>query len=680
MASLRIALTTQAPEPTNGTALLPTPAAVDLDMINGTFGRAYSRQVLSVLPDLLTDVTTPRRIMAGTEDEKQVMAFEALCKMHGTNAAEVGATIFHVAMNTPDSVLRARSTNKEALARKYDMIAHPTFLDLPPASALNKWMLDANLFGVTLDEARRSRVEAFVEPNAVAWLVGALTRPELRRAAEATGANGNNLNAAMLEDVLERAGTPGGNLRSIDSGAAAAPLPPGVEPLTSVLHRAVGRQSAAQFTVYEARQEGVDGGPGASPDRIVSHVVSEQHATGRMIDDVRRHRTQDIADSRYVAFNIWDRDKTSRDKPLTPTAAHELLFGAKPDALLHAWSKKWRLDDQRIEVGQMHQGPVPLTEAWEKLPDSLKSKYNAFMPKALAWAEQQDPPLFTLAGLDHKLGRHAVSALSASDPGTLWVWPAKRMAGELPKMTRPLRELVNGIGLSLEDAVTLMPWPQRAGVTLSTTARRTTAAATGPWDGFSAEARSALGKFGTPDSLAAAAAGLLSPMARQDAETRAALIRAMKEPPFAAINAQQGGMPSLPHLLLLWAAKPETQGMTHNATMQAFGEIWGALPSAGAKDVKHGFAWAAVETARREGKLYPDFETTFRATSGVAWKTVDRLVSAPSDQPFNTAERGQARLLLDWLNRSSDNAAVAYLGGGREAVRVVARFKNAAPA
>ena len=248
-------------------------------------------------------------------------------------------------------------------------------------------------------------------------------------------------------------------------------------------------------------------------------------------------------------------------------------------------------------------------------------------------------------------------------------------------MTRPLRELAHGIGLSSEEAAALMPWPQREEAALPPPARKAEAAApASPWDGFSTEARKSLSDFGTPDSLAAAAASLLSPAARQDGETRTAFIRAMKEPPFAAINSWQGGMPSLPHLLLLWAAKPETQGMTHNATMQAFGETWGTTPPAGAKGAKHGFAWAAVETARREGKLHADFETTFRATSGVAWKTVDRLVSASSDQGFNAAERGQARLLLDWLNRSSDNAAVAYLGGGREATQVVARLKDAAPA
>jgi hypothetical protein len=319
----------------------------------------------------------------------------------------------------------------------------------------------------------------------------------------------------------------------------------------------------------------------------------------------------DIQTARKMSIMLYNKRRALREEKRTiisPSAIYNLLYEKNrdqriTDPILYAWVNKLAAED--VLVGQRTQQKVSLVDAWDGSKSSHNKPENTTrherMRVILKAIENLNLPIYCLEDLRREAGINLTNTswiigfLMMRNLDKEKLWRREKATGKwVPEGDH--RALLDVFGLSrTTEAFAKRPAPQK------------TSALPLP------ESPSSLKESDKPDSsqiLVERALELIGgrTLLAEEAE------KARKRLKDAATNGKKAlvdGLPSLPHMLLMMADKPETRQMKCNAIVKEFFDYWKIAPTKLTHitlqtSLQQQFFMTCISATRATGQLFKD--------------------------------------------------------------------------
>lgn len=583
--------------------------------------------------------------------------------------------------------------------RVWELYSHPANFDFPTSPrALETWTyvqrLAAAIHRGMLRKGDKS--EFAFDPETIMFFVQALSKPELRRALHAT-----QFNPAVLKGTEDQklralvpflAATGAMNVREGSYDDEGQPIPTeGGGPVYRGLDHFFPTTSGPRAEQNkEIRRE-------LAEIARKSHALSEQN-----VAHLRSASPEKIATARYIAVQLTKRMRQGLRTPdyVMPSVVYDLLYkgfdkAATVDPILFAWSEKLRQERELNKdkaKGEVHQ-EISLEAAWQNAPAQYKKpKNDALVLKILRRIDERKLQFYTLAdvlGEGDRATAEVRALLNHPEPARkLWEWGWNRAhTAQGWQTTEVLRKLAKRFGYTKPDSFVKRP----EDVSKKPVVTAPAAPTAGTDSAVVASVAPAPTPVPTSEDIVSAAAIEASPEQAEDdtsvLKTAASYTKAERAGIVDAAQAlfgktgssQKGlfeasfdghrpytkeGLPSLPHVALLWAAHPHTRALGIRAMTEAFNAFWSAEEDRNTYEgtAKQHFAWAAVAAMKERGTLFENHQAFIdavhaEAKTGLAAPSVDRLFTV-----IDVVQRAAVQ-----ATKAKDKPAVKLEGNDRRA-------------
>lgn len=621
-----------------------------------------------------------------------------------------------------------RLTHEEkALWKK---LSHPANFDFPSrASELGRWVRDRIIADVLEKAGKESRAhtEFVYESSIIGFFLNSLPRPILRRALHKASTkkghlfskdSGTRVQAMMA--VLQASGVL--NIRPGEYDQDGKPIPKqkggkvlkALEHLFPITSDERGRQNEAIRRQVEAIM-------------AADAVLREDE-----IDGLARISPDDILVARRIAIELTQRFRSANRKPayIMPGDVYDILFSQPqhrfaPDPILYAWIEKVRqellLNKDKPEGAAKK--TISLNKAWESVRHKVPALRNEKpLLKILTRIEDRSLPLYCIQDL---VAEGEANRADAVETIKDWLYNARLSRPfwfqdtaheKQPWRSTPvLRHMANSLGFTKPEYLVARPGR------VSTVAPSETAMPLAPGEVFAA----------APDRMNAdTAAALEEPLSapvtavmpsdsdeeepktashfRGNVQERATLManalslfgadgaavqRSILEGSLGRHAFDNRGLPSLPHVWVMWAAWPWTREAGMRQMVDAFHTFWEVDEERAHRyegTARQQFIWAAAAAMRSQGRLFVTHDAFLQDVSQNAGVTRKSMTADDVLRLFNSAalrgdeqkagltalDQKTGKAFLGWADAVGAPVSRFFLGGDAGA-RFIKRLRSA---
>lgn len=518
--------------------------------------------------------------------------FKDLCAIHKVDADEA----FDVIYKTVNDTAFKPNERQQAVLKA---VSHPTFLDLP--QDLCVWFSAIHILHVLGDSGHR--VSDVASKDAM-FLVSILPQSAYRHTIFKTNLDvpfekAGDILHGFRTHILRQSGKLAAQRGHAQSEQDFADEPKKPVDLREALKHALAFEAPERVFWFE---------------EVLRLGTSFTRADLRWMQEFKKHLIfdSDIGEAKDIYGGLVDVNQGN--PPFTPREVFDTIHGNQEarDPILMAWIDKFKTKGEPQKT---------LAAYWdERLEEFTASRCHPELTRViLEKCETLTPPVFTLAQLAERaqLKTAELDGFLRSRNPEGRVYQDNGAGGWQLKAGTLLDNLA--LALGLDKAEQLLSAPSEPPI------RKAAAEIARPvlnvWQqaGYPADMGVRFGgQYDSPKALEAVvgdALKLLNVDGTKDSAQKRALLRALKNPQDAF---DEYGMPSLPHLWLMWAARPETAAQSTPATtFAALTKTFGLAPKSA--DVKENgykeLLWAGVNAAR-DGQFKGLFYEEYLASLG----------------------------------------------------------------